>query len=80
MSNFVWLAIIIAIILAWYLWNKYGALYMLAKNNPEAVHLGQSVARYATDIEGLIGAADSANNVNGGFMSRLGAFTQALPT
>ena len=50
------------------------------QNNPTAVHAGQSVARYATDVEGLIGAFETSSHSDGSFMSRLGAFFGALPT
>jgi len=80
MGTYGWLVVIGVILILIYLWSKYGALYMLAQNNPGAVHAGQSIARYATDIEGLIGAYDAQNNTNGSFMSRLGSFFGALPS
>ena len=80
MDTWVWVTIIVALLLAVYLWNKYGAIYTAITNNPEAVHAGLAINRYATDIEGLVGAADAANDTQGSFMSRLGAFFGAMPT
>ena len=80
MPTSTWVIIVAVLLIAWWLWSKYGALYLAAKNNPNAVHAGQSIARYATDITGLIGAYESADSTQGSFMSRLGAFFGALPT
>jgi hypothetical protein len=80
MDTWVWLLILAIILVAWWLWAQYGATYLAIKNNPNAVHAGQSVARYVTDIEGIVGAYQAANDVDGSFMSRMGAFFGALPT
>jgi hypothetical protein len=80
MGTWTWLIIIAVILFIGYLWYKYGALYTAINNNPGAVHAAESISRYATDIEGLIGAFDSSSNNGGNFMSRLGAFFGALPT
>jgi hypothetical protein len=74
-----WIAIIVGILLLWYFWNEYGALYRAARDNPAAVGAGQSVARYAEDVQGLINAFQSASDEDGSFMSRLGAFFGQLP-
>jgi hypothetical protein len=80
MPTYAWVLIVIGIILAWYVWNKYGAIYTAIKNNPNAVHAGLAVNRYATDITGLVGAYDAADSDKGSFTSRMGAFFGTLPT
>ena len=80
MDTWMWIAIIIALIAAWWLWNKYGAIYSAINNNPSAVHAGLSVSRYYTDIMGLVGAYESQDSTQGSFSSRLGSFFGALPT
>jgi len=76
MDTWVWIVIIGIILLLWYFWTKYGTII----SNPEAAKAASSVARYATDIEGLIGGFESASNTQGSFMSRMGAFFGALPS
>jgi len=80
MPTYAWVLIVIGIIAAWWLWTKYGALYLAVKNNPQLVHAAQAVDRYSTDITGLVGAFDSANSDKGSFTSRLGSFFGTLPT
>jgi ABC-type uncharacterized transport system permease subunit len=80
MAHIIWIIIIAVILLMFYLWTQYGALYSAVKNNPSAVHAGQSIARYATDIQSLVGAFQAAESEDGSFMSRMGAFFGALPT
>jgi len=80
MDTWIWVLIIGIILVAWFLWSTYGSTYMAIKNNPNAVHAGQAVARYATDIQGLIGAFQAANTDDGPFMSRMGTFFGALPS
>jgi hypothetical protein len=79
MPTWAWLLIVALLLFIWYLWSQYGEMYAAIKGNPGAVGAGQSVARYVTDITGLINAFESASDENGGFMSRLGAFFGALP-
>ncbi len=79
-STWIFLIVIAVLLAAWYFWSKYGAMYSAIQAHPDAVKAGMSVARYATDIEGLVGAYETADNTEGGFMSRLGAFFGALPT
>ena len=79
MPYYVWLIIIAAILFIWWLWSQYGSLYMTIQNNPTAVAAGQSVARYSTDIAGLINAYQAYENTEGSFSSRLGSFFGALP-
>lgn len=80
MPTYGWILIILGIVLAWFLWNKYGGIYKAINANPAAVHAGLSVNRYVTDIEGLLGAFEGANDQGGSFTSRLGAFFGALPS
>jgi hypothetical protein len=80
MPTYLWLVIIGLILVIWWIWSQYGALYTAVQDNPAAIKAGQSISRYATDIQGLIGAYQSANDTEGNFMSRLGAFVGALPT
>jgi hypothetical protein len=79
MPTYGWLLIILAIIAIWWLWSNYGPAYMAYQNNPTAVAAGLSVNRYATDVAGLIDAAETFNDSEGTFMSRLGAFFGRLP-
>jgi hypothetical protein len=79
MPSTMWLLIIGIILLIWWLWSQYGVLYSTIRDNPTAVAAGQSVARYATDVQGLINAYEAAQDEQGSFMSRLGAFVGALP-
>jgi len=80
MDTLTWVIIILAILIAWWAWSKYGAIYTAINNNPGAVHAGQALSRYYTDITGLVGAYDSANSTDGTFSSRMGAFFGTLPT
>jgi len=80
MPTYGWVLIIAGLLLLFWLWSKYGALYTTLTNNPGAVHAGLSVARYATDIQGLVGAFESADDSQGSFTSRLGTFFGALPS
>jgi hypothetical protein len=80
MSTALWIIIIAAILLLWFIWTKYGSLINFVTGNPTAVHAAESASRYLTDITGLIGAYDTASNTQGNFMSRLGAFIGVLPT
>lgn len=79
MTTTIWLLIIGALILLWFLWNRYGGIYTFAQNNPLAVSAAQSVARYGTDIAGLVNAYQSAESEDGSFTSRMGRFFGALP-
>jgi DNA-binding transcriptional regulator of glucitol operon len=80
MPTYVWLIIVGVVLLIWWLWSKYGSTYMALSGNGDLLHGIGSVERYVTDIEGLIGAFDSASDSQGSFMSRLGAFFGKLPT
>jgi hypothetical protein len=79
MPSYAWLIIIALIILLWHFWNKYGAIYSAIQNNPTAIAAGQSIFRYAQDVQGLVGAYEAADQADGSFMSRMGAFFGALP-
>ncbi len=79
MPSYFWLIIIAVILLIWYMWSQYGAVYQAMRDNPNAIAAGQSVARYYTDIQGLVGAYEAYDNAEGSFMSRMGAFVGALP-
>jgi ABC-type uncharacterized transport system permease subunit len=79
MPGYVYLIIIAAILVIWYMWSQYGGLYQTLRDNPAAVGAGQSVARYYTDIMGLANAYQAADSTEGNFMSRMGAFFGALP-
>jgi hypothetical protein len=76
---YIWLAIIAAILLAWWLWSQYGQLYRVYSDNPLVVGAAQSAARYTTDITGLINAYEAAQQDNGTFTSRLATFIGVLP-
>lgn len=80
MDTLTWVIIIVALMIAWWAWNKYGAIYAAINNNPQAVHAGLAVNRYYTDIMGLVGAYESADSTEGSFSSRMGAFFGTLPT
>ena len=80
MPTYGWLIIIVAILLAWWLWSQYSGMYLAVTGNPKAIHAGLAIDRYYTDITGLIGAYQAASDTDGPFMSRLGAFFGRLPT
>jgi hypothetical protein len=80
MPTYVWLIIIAVIVLAYWLWHKYGALITAVNDHPDLVHAGLAVDRYATDVTGLVGAYEAFEHNDGSFMSRLGAFFGTLPT
>jgi hypothetical protein len=80
MDTLTWVIIIAVLLIAFWAWSKYGAIYSAISNNPSAVHAGLAINRYATDIQGLIGAFDSQDSTQGSFTSRLGSFFGALPT
>jgi DNA-binding transcriptional regulator of glucitol operon len=79
MPSYVWLIIIAAILLVWWLWSRYGGTYSFISNNPQAIGAGQSVARYYTDIVGLVNAYQAQDAEGGSFFSRMGTFVGALP-
>lgn len=79
MHTIAWLAIVGVLLLIWYLWSQYGKLYLAVRNNPTAVNMGQAVAHYATDIQGLVGAVQAYQSDDGEFSSRMGSFFAALP-
>lgn len=79
MPTWGWIAIIGTIILLFWLWSRYGSTYSFIANNPAAVGAGQSVARYYTDIAGLVNAYQAQDAEGGTFFSRLGTFVAALP-
>jgi DNA-binding transcriptional regulator of glucitol operon len=80
MDTLTWVIIIVALMIAWWAWSKYGAIYTAINNNPGAIKAGMSINRYATDIMGLIGAYDAQDSTDGSFSSRMGAFFGTLPT
>lgn len=79
MPTSTWLIIIAILLAIWWLWSTYGPAYLAYQNNPTAVAAGLAVNRYYTDVEGLVGAAETFNSSEGTFMSRLGAFFGRLP-
>jgi DNA-binding transcriptional regulator of glucitol operon len=79
-TTWILIIVIIGLIAAWWFWSKYGAIYSALSNNPGAVHAGQAVSRYYTDIMGLVGAYEAQDSTQGSFSSRLGSFFGALPT
>ena len=80
MSTYIWLIILAVIALGIYLWYKYGNLISWISSNGSLINVAKSVSRYETDIEGLVGAFDSASDNKGSFFSRLGSFFGKLPT
>jgi ABC-type glucose/galactose transport system permease subunit len=80
MPTYTWLIIIAAVLLLFWLWSKYGPIIKAINAHPEAVHAGLAVDRYATDVQGLVGAYQAFEHNDGPFMSRLGAFFGTLPS
>jgi hypothetical protein len=81
MSQTVWIAIVLGLVVAFYFWSKYGALYTTIKNNPTAVNAGLTASRYIQDVQGLFSGIKAVENTDddASFTDKVSAFFGATP-